>query len=113
MLLANTIIWQVEKKDLYNSIAFLSGELRQPLDEFVQETQRYLRTTAVVVVLYYSSLWSIKFSFLMFFRPLGDRVERQRILWWFVFTITLASYFGCIGTVEYKCLTSSFSYLEC
>lgn len=113
MLLANTIIWQVEKKNLYNSIAILSGELNQPLDEFIQETQNYLRATAAVVILYYSSLWSIKFSFLMFFRPLGDKVEKQRVLWWFVFVITVASYFGCIGTVEYECLTSSFSYLAC
>lgn len=112
MLLANAIIWQAEKEDLYGSIGALSGELNQPLEVFMHETERYLRAIAAVVVLFYSSLWSIKFSFLMSFRPLGDKVERQRILWWSVFAITVATYFGSIGTVDYKCLTYSFSYLE-
>lgn len=113
MLLANAAIWQVEKDDLYDSIAVLSGDLSQPLENFIHETQNSLRAIAAVVILFYSSLWCIKFSFLLFFRPLGDKVERQRLLWWTVFVITAASYFACIGTVEYTCLTSSFSYLEC
>ena len=60
----------------------------------------------VILVFFYTSLWAVKTSFLLFFRRLGHNVTGQKVLWWCVFAFTLASYFVCIGDIQYSCLAS-------
>ncbi len=51
-------------------------------------------------------------SFLIFFKRLGQNVRHQGLVWWTVLIITAASYFACLGDIDYKCLASPFSYIE-
>ena len=51
-------------------------------------------------------------SFMIFFRRLGHSVTNQHIVWWAVLAITAASYFVCIGDTDYRCLASSFAWIE-
>lgn len=111
MFLSSAIIWQLNKNDLYRSLAVSTGHSYPPPIDYPQKTEKYLRASLVVLLFFYSSLWSIKISFLIFFRRLGQKVKGQRHLWWFALAITLFSYFVCIGTTDYKCLVSSFSWL--
>ena len=111
MLLTNTILWQVGRVALYQNIAVSTGKLNPP-PNFETETKRYLRNTVVIIIFFYSSLWAIKLSFLIFFKRLGQKVSRQRVLWWIVAVIVAASWFAVLGTIEYKCLLGSFTFLE-
>jgi hypothetical protein len=60
-----------------------------------------------VYLLAYASLWSIKISFVIFFRKFGEKLRNQRIAWYAVLVFCIASFAVCIGTVDYRCLTSS------
>ena len=113
MFLSSTIIWQIYKEDLYENLEVSAGLLYPPPESFPNDTEAYLKASVAVIIFFYSSLWFVKFSFLLFFRRLGHRVRGQNILWWAVTGVTVASWFASLGTLEYSCLTSSFEYLEC
>ena len=89
----------------------VSAGLELPDANFASISEPYFKSTVAVIYFFYSSLWSIKISFLIFFRRLGTNVKHQKLLWWPVFAITLATYFICIGTIQYSCLIRSFEYL--
>ena len=112
VLLVNTILWQTGQDGLYQNIAVSSGQLYPPPPGFEHATEEYLRKSVAVIVFFYTGLWSIKFSFLVFFKRLGHNVRHQDVLWWVVLAITLAAYITCLGTIEYPCLASSFLYIE-
>ena len=111
MFLSSTVIWQIFKEDLYENLNVSSGALYPPPKTFASDTEDYLKASVAVIVFFYSSLWFVKFSFLVFFRRLGHRVRGQNILWWVVAGITVASWLASLGTLEYSCLTGSFEYI--
>lgn len=95
---------------MYYSISVAAG-LEKPRANFASVSESYLKSTVVVIILFYTSLWSVKISFLLFFRRLGNNVKHQKIFWWPVFVFTVATYFACIGSIQYPCLVRSFTYL--
>lgn len=109
-VLANAIIWQIYAPHMYYVLTVSAG-LEMPDEGFPQLAESYLKSTAAVIILFYSTLWAVKFSFLLFFKRLGTNVRGQKFLWWPVFGITLATYFACIGSIQYPCLVTSFEYL--
>ncbi|KAI4224913.1 MAG: hypothetical protein L6R36_004313 [Xanthoria steineri] len=110
LVLASAITWQVFADDLYY-IMRVSAGLEMPGKDFARVSGRYFKATLAVIILFYTALWSIKISFLLFFRRLGNNVRGQRRIWWPVLGVTLATYFACIGSIQYRCLISSFEYL--
>ena len=113
LLLSNTIIWQLFKEDLYLNLAVDAGQVYPPPADFPGRTKRYLRATVAIVTFFYTGLWAIKLSFLVFFKKLGKNVRNQTIIWWSVMAVTCASYFACLGTIDYNCIVKSFMYIEC
>ena len=111
--LTNAIIWQKNKDALYQELAVTDGLVYSIPHNFPQNTERYLRGSIAVITFFYVSLWSVKVSFLIFFRRLGHNVKGQKYLWWFVLGITVASFLACLGTIEFGCLVSSFESLVC
>ncbi|GLA59077.1 hypothetical protein AtubIFM54640_009809 [Aspergillus tubingensis] len=69
---------------------------------------RYLRGQLAGYLLSYTSLWSVKLSFIFFFRHLGNRFRAQRILWWVVLAFVIACYGGTLGVLDYACEMASF-----
>ena len=113
LLLSNTITWQLVKEDMYLFLAVFAGQIYPPPADLPGRTERYLRATVAIITFFYTGLWAIKLSFLVFFKRLGENVRNQNIIWWSVVAVTCASYFACLGTIEYKCLAGSFMYTEC
>ena len=109
-VLANTIIWQIYARHMYYVVSVAAG-LEMPGDGFAQLVESYNKSNAAVMILFYSALWSIKISFLLLFKRLGTNVRGQKRIWWPVLGITLATYFACIGTIRYRCDSSSFEYI--
>ena len=93
MNLANAALWQKTANKLYAVIAV----------DNVQRSLPPLHSILTSYLLYYTALWSIKLSFLLFFRKLGIDIRRQRIFWYCVLGYTVASYIICLGTIDYKC----------
>ena len=104
MTLANAIIWQVTANELYDVIAVDSGQRYMPSPEYFSRVSIIFHGLIATYVLYYTALWSIKLSFLLFFRNLSKTIRRQMLLWYLVSAFTIASYIGCLCMINYKCL---------
>lgn len=109
LVLATAIMWHFVAADLFQISNVSSGQL--PISQaptLVPDTERYLRVSVAVIIFFYTSLWAIKVSFLIFFRKItaGTYVRAQTIHWWIVFGFTLATWFACLGSLEYNCLAA-------
>ena len=107
MNLANAAIWQKNSKNLYLFIAVESGQMARPAPEHFSYIYTEFHSMFASYILFYTALWSIKLSFLLFFRELGNDIRRQRIFWYCVLAYTVASYITCLGMIDYKCLLES------
>ncbi|KAL8837434.1 MAG: hypothetical protein Q9170_002518 [Blastenia crenularia] len=104
LALSTAIDWQIVSGYMYQFISITSGQLWPPPARFVKDTENYYKGSVAVLVFFYTSLWAVKFSFLLFFRRLGQNVRGQQIFWWLVFGFTVATYLICIGDIQYSCL---------
>ncbi len=111
-LMTNTLIWQFSKGALYEVIAVESGQLYPPPSDLPDRAQSYLRRSVAVIAFFYSGLWAIKLSFMLFFRRLGRNVRNQKIMWWTILAIVVATWLACLGTIQYGCLTGSFEHIS-
>ncbi|PQE02870.1 CFEM domain-containing protein [Rutstroemia sp. NJR-2017a BBW] len=99
----NAVLWQVYGGAMFD-LMDVSAQIKTPGPDFVSRSEGYSRASGMVIVLFYTTLWSVKGSFLLFIRRLGTNITRHRYLWWPVCCFTLATYFACIGTIQYGCL---------
>ena len=104
LALLTAIDWQIVAGFMYQFIAITRGQLWPPPATFVDDSERYFTGSAVFIIFFYTSLWAVKISFLLFFKRLGLNVRRQKVLWWCVFAFTIATYLSCIGNIQYSCL---------
>lgn len=93
---------------MYRGILATSGQVFPPPPSSEADVELFLWGFVAVINLFYSNLWTIKLSFLIFFRKLGQNVIGQKALWWGVSAFTAASYLVCIGNLEYNCLVHPF-----
>lgn len=101
LALASAILWQIFAKYMFQLLAVAYGS--QPGPNFPTDFEHYGKASAAVIIFFYSTLWAIKISFLIFFQRLGKNVRRQKLLWWPIFSFTMATYFACIGIIPYHC----------
>lgn len=104
MNLVNVVVWQETANQLYSIIAFESGQISMPPSEYYSRSYSELHGLFASYLLYYTALWSVKLSYLLFFRTLGNSIRPQRILWYWVFAFTMASYVACLSMINYRCL---------
>ena len=106
MLLAVVILCQTQAKTLYEQYAIISG--RKPsTPDFVDRYTIFVRSILPLSILFYSCLWCIKLSILLFFRRLLAKVRGHHILWWVILAITTLSWVVCIADIQYRCYVSS------
>lgn len=82
-------------------------------EQFIEAYATLMPQITTFTILYYSCIWSIKFSFLIFFRKLGagTHVKAHTIWWWVVFSFTLAGWIVCIADFDYKCSLGHITWL--
>ena len=96
------ILWQIELPVLYEHFAVMAGKKPFTVD-FVDRDTSLLRTSVFYNITFYSALWLIKLSFLIFFRRLGSKVKGQKIWWWCILVFTALAWVACIAGIEWKC----------
>ncbi|PWY87405.1 hypothetical protein BO70DRAFT_421019 [Aspergillus heteromorphus CBS 117.55] len=105
MLLASAIIWQSQLYHLYLIFQLSDGTMSMTPDIIAQIAQLG-RAEIFFLVFFYSSLWTIKASFLVFFRRLGG-TDRRWITWfWCVVGFALAAYCVVVGDIQWTCLVN-------
>ncbi|KAL9006365.1 MAG: hypothetical protein Q9188_000901 [Gyalolechia gomerana] len=107
LALATAILWQLFAKDMFAVMAVTSGQ-SVPKHSFLSLGEAFKTIPMVILIFFYSTLWTIKLSFLLFFKRLTKDVRRQQLLWWPITVFTIATYFVCIGTIPYRCFTMPF-----
>lgn len=96
MKLGTSILWQINER-----LAVLA--VKKPLDlDFVNRDTALWSTSAVFAILFYLTVWLVKFSFLMFFRRLGSKAIGLNIWWWYILVVTV-----CIADIQYRCALGS------
>lgn len=112
MKLVGTILWQIKVLVLYKLFAVGAG--KNPLDVgFAHRDATLLRIAVLFSILFYSALWLVKLSFLMFFRRLGSKVKGQKIWWWCILAFTVLSWVLCITDIQYKCALNLYAFIIC
>lgn len=102
-LLGTSIIWQIRVPLLYEYYAVMAGN--RPYEaSYIDKQTIFLRTMVPLSILFYSSLWLVKVSFLMFFSRLGWKVKGPKIWWRCILIVTVLTWVACIATIDYQCL---------
>jgi hypothetical protein len=104
LLLISAIIWQTQQRVLYTFYTLLyDGILPDPT--FTSSWGMFLKLENTLLVIFYTSLWTVKLSFLLFFRRLGLRASTYRLTawWWIVLGLSTAMWLTCIGDVPWDC----------
>ena len=110
MLLATAIIWQIVYPTVYMQYAIADGIAPFQPGFFAKEAT-FLHVWAALLILFFTCLWSIKLSFLLFFRRLGHNVRGHKIWWWCVLGATIATWATCVGDVQFDCSLNSLDWI--
>lgn len=62
---------------------------------FLQRFNYFLRMQFAIIVLFWSSIWAVKISFLVWYRKLLAVPSDRMALWWGVSLFTVLAYIGC------------------
>lgn len=65
---------------------------------------RFHKLSDAYLVLTYTSIFAVKFSFLFFFRVLVRRVHKMVVYWWIVIAITTVGWIVCVIGIFLPCL---------
>ncbi|KAI2465944.1 hypothetical protein F4781DRAFT_445542 [Annulohypoxylon bovei var. microspora] len=110
ILVGTAITIQILVKLCYNIKDVLTGST-QPSPNFLEDTAKGLRGHAALMVMDYIGIWLIKFSFLIFFSRLGNKITKYRIFWWIVLIFNIAAVVTAIGIIPFECLLSPIEHI--
>ena len=91
IILSAAILWQVEGEVLFESYAVSAGT-KSLTATFLPRFNKFMRFLAPLEILFYSALWSVKFSFMAFFYRLSSKVKHLRNWWFIVLFATISVY---------------------
>lgn len=114
LFLVNVILWTIMAPRLYENYHMLQG--KGPIDEagMARNWERYGEFVHVIApfkMMFYTSLWTVKISLLLFFRKLGHQIRSHEIWWWCVLVVTVSTWLVCIGDIDYTCTTKPWPYI--
>ena len=111
IFLANTILNQIMLPTLYltTEVYELSEDFPSLPEDFPSKFDFFLHAYMATSIAFWCCLWSIKASFLVFFRKLGHKVARQNMLWWCALSITVIGFVINLALWYYKCSVGNIS----
>ena len=112
MLCAAAILYQTQLVNLYNEYPLATGKIPSTLVNMARE-RTLLSSTLAQYFLFYTALWTVKLSILLFFRRLFGECQPAPWLkawWWFTTTLTVCTWAVCLCTIPYRCLLKSLPW---
>jgi hypothetical protein len=94
---------QTHLKYIYELYALQEGKIFPDL-AWMRGQSLLLKNLAGWNILFYTGLWIVKISFLLFFRHLDAGVRKHRYWWWAVLGVTVTSWAVCIGDIQWECM---------
>ncbi|KAK7179540.1 hypothetical protein DPSP01_003627 [Paraphaeosphaeria sporulosa] len=105
-------IWMVDS--MYWTMNLASSPIDPSLfnPSLLNYVRRYSYGTNICYMLMYTSLWSVKLSFLLFFYRLGPRlITGIKWHWWSVAVVTMAAYAATFATYPYMCSFGTYEQI--
>ncbi|PYH44303.1 uncharacterized protein BP01DRAFT_401389 [Aspergillus saccharolyticus JOP 1030-1] len=104
------IVWRVESPTLYELYALGAGTAAF-MPDVIPRLNTVMRYEAPFMFLFYTTLWCVKFSFLVFFYKLGSKIHNHRVWWWVVSATTLAVWVVSVGDIDYQCSLGGVEFI--
>jgi hypothetical protein len=83
-----------------------------PLEaDFPARVQRQLKITLITEIFFYTCLFLVKVSFILFFKRLGSNVRGQAYLRWPAFALSLVCFAVSVGDMGFHCMINDIEYL--
>lgn len=70
---------------------------------FKERVEFFLRLQFAIIVLFWTTIWAVKLSFLLWYRKMLVGFTDRKILWPFVLIFSLCAYLGCWVTQLESC----------
>lgn len=102
LVIITAILWQWAVRDVYYVLNVAAG-LAPVQADFAERIFRGLMVSLIVQLFFYTSLFVVKLSFLLFFRRLGSKVRGQGLAWWPALALSVVCYLVSVGDVQYDC----------
>ncbi|POS68497.1 hypothetical protein DHEL01_v213109 [Diaporthe helianthi] len=109
--LVTAAVWQWAAWDMYYIMNVQAGLAIFAPDRYLPSLRNWLNASLIAELFFYTALFSIKLSFLCFFRRLGNKIKYFRYIWWGVLFVTVSSYLASVGNVDYKCLVGTIEQI--
>lgn len=72
--------------------------------EFDERADYYLKVQFGIIILFWTCVWAVKLSILVFYKSLYDRLSRRYLhAWWAVVGFVALTYVGCWGLQFASC----------
>lgn len=110
--LAVTVTWTILGSSLYTTLdAGTSGSYANAVTAYLKQYAHALNANLGTYVCFWTSLYTIKLSFMVFFHGLGNNLRAQKFLWWGVLGVIAVSYGVTIGLLGYPCLAADWEHI--
>ncbi|KAF9737742.1 hypothetical protein PMIN01_05521 [Paraphaeosphaeria minitans] len=105
-------IWMVDSMYWTMDLAFAPIDPSEFHPSLLTYIRRYSYGANISYMLMYTSLWSVKLSFLLFFYRLGPRlITGIKWHWWSVTVVTVAAYAVTFATYPYMCSFGTYKQI--
>jgi hypothetical protein len=106
-LLANAILTHAMLQPMYVTIKMQQWSASIKRDEgevdLFASIVQFLKFQFAETMIFWTCLWSVKASFLAFFKRLTTNVRGHLVAWWIIVVITALAYIGCAITYPVSC----------
>lgn len=109
--LATAAVWQWAARDMYYIMNVQAGLATYDPDRYLPSLRNWLNASLIASLFFYTALFSIKLSFLFFFRRLGNKITHFKYIWWGVLFFTVSFFLASVGNVDYKCLVGTIEQI--
>lgn len=108
---SNVVIWTKMSPFLYENYEILQGK-RIPGPNVLERYGEFIHTVmAPCKPMFYTSLWSVKLSLLLFFRKLGYQIRSHEIWWWWVTAATVSTWLISMADGDWPCVTKPIEWI--
>lgn len=101
-LISMAILYSLVMGDIFEVDRVTAGQ-EKPGPGFQQRGNFFLRCQFALICLFWTSVWSVKVSILLFYKTLFNKLRMFKICWWLVLWFVGATYLACWGTQLASC----------
>ena len=102
LLLASAIVLTIDAPVLYVARGVSTGHAPLTIEFLQKDAPIFIRYEFISILLFWSTIWAIKFAFLLFYRRFFTDTSHM-VAWWAIFSFTTISFICCWLPFLYVC----------